>query len=141
MRLIRKTNEAEMILEFLKREIVRVFLPYNHEKEKEINKIVPTGFEPGIKPNIIFGEDLIKGRKANLENDKYLNDDFGGGLFDEKDPNNILNLNKTQKDEEEKNNDSGFDEEKHDPFVSTNTMNKPLGNKFFAKLYCFFRRF
>lgn len=127
-----KYFRQESLLEFLKREIVRVFLPYNHEKEKEINKIVPTGFEPGIKPNIIFGEDLIKGRKANLENDKYLNDDFGGGLFDEKDPNNILNLNKTQNDEEEKNNDSGFDEEKHDPFVSTNTMNKPLGNKFFA---------
>ena len=44
---------------------------------------------------MVFGggaEDL-KGRKANLENDKYLNDEFGGDEFDEKNPNNILKIN------------------------------------------------
>ena len=90
-----KYFRQESLLEFIKREIVRVFLPYNKEKDVEINKIVPSGFEPGIKPTMVFGggaEDL-KGRKANLENDKYLNDEFGGAEFDEKNPNNILKIN------------------------------------------------
>ena len=90
-----KYFRQESLLEFIKREIVRVFLPYNKEKDVEINKIVPSGFEPGIKPTMVFGggaEDL-KGRKANLENDKYLNDEFGGDEFDEKNPNNILKIN------------------------------------------------
>ena len=94
----------ESLLEFLKREIVRVFLPYNHNKEVEINKRVPSGFAPGIKPTLVFNSSNIKSRRAQLEQDKYLADDFG--TVDEKDPNNIFNLNKIEEieDEEQKDN-------------------------------------
>ena len=83
-----KYFKQESLLEFLKREIVKVFLPYNKEKEKEIKKIIPTGFNPGIEPEIIFKQV----EKAPLERDQTLNDDFKS--IDEKDPNNILTINK-----------------------------------------------
>ena len=78
---------------------------------------------------MVFGggaEDL-KGRKANLENDKYLNDEFGGDEFDEKNPNNILKINGM---EEENGANGSALTDKRDPFGSTNnfTVQKINGN-------------
>ena len=80
----------ESLLEFLKREIIRVALPYMKDKDKEINRLVPTGFNPGIKATRLFG------KKTNLDDELFMSNklDFG-----EKDKKDLLNLNKIQDDD------------------------------------------
>ena len=46
----------DLLLNFLKKEIVKGFVPYNKRKEEKINEIIPNDFQPGINVRIDNGK-------------------------------------------------------------------------------------
>ncbi len=89
-----KYFQQESLLKFLKQEIIRVSLTYEKEKEKHINKLVPTGFNSGIKLLNIFGN------KGGLDDDLFMTNDKLELNLDEKTKKDHIKINKYGNDDE-----------------------------------------